>query len=412
MGLALDNTGASLSVQTPVAGQPPTPQRHDQQESSEQAEVAGASQAATTSGAYSDDSDAPATAEVNGQADLAENPATQGSIGTSEASVKVSATASDVIQAEASSAADTDVLAEMLDNQSEANDVRSLSVEPGAHPLLPADRPAWVGAAPDFSGEIHRFYVESIPVANRDKVDEALDERLVEAVRTYAEQEVFQREGAADDLDMSVDYIRRNLINEPDGYVAELTTSDGPMYQKWVTLEVTPAQRDQLQQWHRESLQRERMSQVAVGLIALFGVVGLLHVVIRGRHVPATSQPFRPHAEAQPPTSEVRKPKSGLTFSLVALGVLLLPAMLLAAGLMSWTVARQSPAKTQRVHVHALPDIPDIPEIPDIPDLPGMPHIPRIEVRRVGPQHHSGSHESSNIIKIDTGNQEVIITPK
>jgi len=49
---------------------------------------------------------------------------------------------------------------------------RQLSVAPSHQAMLPADRPAWVGAAPDVSTTQHRLFVGSFPTAFVEQVDE------------------------------------------------------------------------------------------------------------------------------------------------------------------------------------------------------------------------------------------------
>ncbi|MEZ6135584.1 MAG: hypothetical protein R3C53_11810 [Pirellulaceae bacterium] len=161
--------------------------------------------------------------------------------------------------------------------------VRELSVEPGSRPLLPDDLPAWTTAAPDFSSSTHYFVVSSLPTSTLDEVDEALDEPLLAAVEDYIEHQLVHEDYASFDMrsQITVDYIRRNLINEPAGYVAELSTSNGPMYQKWVSVSVSQPQQQQFRSWYRAAQQRKRMVPLAVGLLALLAGVSVMHLVLR-----------------------------------------------------------------------------------------------------------------------------------
>jgi len=199
--------------------------------------------------------------------------------------------------------------------------VRTLSVEPGSRPILPADRPAWVGAAPDLSSAQHHLYVGSLPTLNESDADEALDEPLVAAVRNYIDQEVINRVGAADQMPVDADFIRRNLLDDPAGYVCELATSQGAMFQKWVTVRVTPEQRELFQQWHTEASQRARLAPLGLGLVSVLALVSLSHMVLRRRHgtiaLPSVNQRV-----SEPPVA-VRRSRSGTILKLMACGALL-----------------------------------------------------------------------------------------
>ncbi len=86
------------------------------------------------------------------------------------------------------------------DSSSQVEEVRTLSVEPGNQSLLPADKPAWVGAAPDYSTSQHYLYVGSLPTHEANETDAALDEPLVATVRNYIEQEVIQEPNSANEM--------------------------------------------------------------------------------------------------------------------------------------------------------------------------------------------------------------------
>lgn len=221
-----------------------------------------------------------------------------------------------------------------------------LSVEPGSQPILPANRPAWIGADPDYTGDIHRLYVGSTAVSEREEVDSALDFALITAVNRYLEDKVLQKGGSASDLLLDASYIRRNLINEAHGCVLELSTSSGPMYQKWVTIEITPEQREQLQQRYREALQRQRMVPLGTGLAGILGLVGLSHLILRSRHGLPTTQPLYDDSLAanHEVVNERRTKKAGLfvlvflMLGAISLGIMLLASLLFYVGVKSHSV--------------------------------------------------------------------------
>ncbi len=160
---------------------------------------------------------------------------------------------------------------------------RELSVEPGTLDLLPDDAPAWVGSPPDLSQDVHRLFVGGQIAESEVEAAEGLDASLVRAIRQYVEKHLLHQAGSSRGLStkLTADYVWKNLIDHRSGYVAKLNTPGQPMYQKWVTVSITPEQRGEMQRWHREALQLQRLAPIGVGFTSLLACVGLLHLILR-----------------------------------------------------------------------------------------------------------------------------------
>lgn len=158
-----------------------------------------------------------------------------------------------------------------------------LSVEPGKLQLLPDDAPAWVGSLPDFTDHDHRLFVGGHIAESANEAADGLDTPLIAAVNQYIDAHLLERDGAARALagKITVDYVWKNLIDDRAGYTAQLNTPGQPMFQKWVTVSITPEQRAAILRWDREALQRERLAPIGLGLVGLLGGVGLLHLILR-----------------------------------------------------------------------------------------------------------------------------------
>lgn len=167
----------------------------------------------------------------------------------------------------------------------EAADVQELSVEPESEPLLPENAPAWVAAPPETGGELHRLSVGGAIAESASEAEHALDEALETALREYVQTHVLAGEQVGRGLEdkLTADYVWKNLIDEPQGYVARLNTAGVPLYQKWVALSITPEQRAIIRDWNQQALQRQRLGPVGLGLLGLLGSVGLLHLAFKGR---------------------------------------------------------------------------------------------------------------------------------
>lgn len=167
----------------------------------------------------------------------------------------------------------------------EKNRPQQLSVEPGSQPMLPVDAPAWVGAAPDFSEAYHRLHVAGQIAETEEEAAEVLDEALVAAVSDYIDTQVLDRPGASDAFKskLTADFIWKNLIDVPEGYVARLNTAGVPLYQKWVTVSITSEQREIFRNWDREAIQRRRLAPIGLGMMGLLSCVSLFRLVLKVR---------------------------------------------------------------------------------------------------------------------------------
>lgn len=185
-------------------------------------------------------------------------------------------------------------------------EVRELSVEPvlETRPKLPADRPAWVGAANDTSQRIHRLYVASFTADTREAVEaeEMLDAPMVAAVRRYLDETLFPGEGALN-LPISVEFVRQNLLDKSTSYVATMATQSGSEYQKWVVLQITPEQRDYLAGQFQEYKQRERLGLLGFGLASALALTGLVNLLFNRRR--------RRYPDALTPVNMVIMPGTG-----------------------------------------------------------------------------------------------------
>lgn len=193
-----------------------------------------------------------------------------------------------------------------------SNEPVQLSVEPGTSPVLPKDRPAWIGAEPDFTTDVHRLYVASSAVSDRDEADSALNIPLIASMREYLDDKVFGELGASSDVNLTADYIRKNMVEQDSSVVLELNTGSDPMYQKWVTVEITPEQRQHLSMQRQQSMQIDRLAPLGAGLAGLLGLVGITHMLFRRKHGLATAQPLAaPNLVANESANIARRKSSG-----------------------------------------------------------------------------------------------------
>ena len=260
---------------------------------------------------------------------------------------------------------------------------KELSVRPGSTPLMPADRPAWVGAPADLSKEIHRLYVGGTAVSNSDDADRALDAALVTALEDYVGKELLRQGYGAHDLGLSAGYVRKNLVVPNQDYLMELDTHP-PMYRKYVPLEISPEDREFLLQQNAEAVQRSRIAPLGLGLAAILGLVGVSHLVLKRKNSLPSSQPLEGPQIVPNQVAAVGRGgrnKSSLIASLMTFFVLafLFAGLAMAVLLPLFYVgaARQEIHQTQ-LRTVTVPNPPNaatkvITELPSMPALPPMP---------------------------------------
>lgn len=169
-----------------------------------------------------------------------------------------------------------------------------LSVEPTAT-LLPADRPGWITHEMDLKSSTHSFVVSSFPTARSNDVDSNLDACLEEATREYVNQLLGDdRAGALLAPHLSSAFVRTNLVDDKTAYVAELSTTGGVMFQKWVQVEVTKEQQEQIRTWYQQQIQRQRMLPLGIGLGGLLGFVSVCNLYFRRSAKKSQQQPVLP----------------------------------------------------------------------------------------------------------------------
>ncbi len=162
-------------------------------------------------------------------------------------------------------------------------EVHPLSVEPSRQ-LLPRDRPEWISAQPDYQSDVHQFVVASIPTSDQSEVEASLDAAVVEHVDAYLRELFSQASGAGVDLEqLPSEFIRTNSIDDSKSYLTPIETAAGPLYQKWVMVQVTPEQRAYLRGWYGQQIQRKRLVPLGIGLITLLTCIGLSSLFLK-RH--------------------------------------------------------------------------------------------------------------------------------
>jgi hypothetical protein len=203
----------------------------------------------------------------------------------------------------------------------------TLSVEPSSQ-LLPKDRPAWIGSEPDLESSTHQFVVQSIPTSLKDEVESNLDAPLEESMQGYLNSMLGDNRAGEllrDRIDAS--FIRRNLLEEAKSYVAELQTAVGPVYQKWVMVEISPKQREQFRLWYNQHQQRQRLAPLGLAIAGLISLVGMSHLVLRrrcGRLADTALPPFNADAMGNPPGTNKFQSKcrwKGNIAALLAIGI-------------------------------------------------------------------------------------------
>ena len=260
-----------------------------------------------------------------------------------------------------------------------------LSVEPTSQ-MLPKDRPSWIDMEPDLESEVQRFVVASIPTSLKNEVDSNLDATLVEAVKNYVNQQF----GAdADELindRLTAAFIQTNLVDDKKSYVAELQTGEGPLFQKWVMVEITPEQRNHLRLWVHQQVQRQRVLPLGLLLSALLTTVGLTHLILRRRttvpdNLKATQiQPANPVPFGNSKSTLCRKSRCARFGAITALAIAVLTAIAISSpGNSSGKKKRHNQRRDVELRLESA-KVPSSPTMPSEPSAPSHHHGQTLEI--------------------------------
>jgi len=158
------------------------------------------------------------------------------------------------------------------------------------HPssLLSEDRPEWIAAADDISGPIHYVSVGSDIEDSLEKCRASLDARLLVAAYRYVDEHLASHRRTAHRIPfLTVDWIRRQLLDQQLEYAAAMELPSGTYHQLWYRLSIDDTDRQQLAFWVRQLETRQRVGLIGLvftGLLAINSCLytGLGWVVRRG----------------------------------------------------------------------------------------------------------------------------------
>lgn len=168
-----------------------------------------------------------------------------------------------------------------------AASITDLSVAPLQQTVFPDDRPAWIEADPDLTGQVHRWPVVSLPALTEEASQHSLEVQSLVAVEAYLEQYLagysVNRHGALFDQE----YVQRHLLDGDQHYHGRVTTSSGPMHEHAVQLRFDPDFRREAEARFQNIELEARLVMLAVlgggSLVVLLGVSTLLKMVARVR---------------------------------------------------------------------------------------------------------------------------------
>jgi hypothetical protein len=166
---------------------------------------------------------------------------------------------------------------------------KELSVPPLDHVEYPADRPAWLEAAPDFDSEIHTWVVVTGPCDTEDQCAEQLAVLQRAAVSAYIRQ--LTGSAQVDFYPVNDQWIESRLI--VDSYNGKLTQGDTPMVEQAVKLEFSRSDQQKILAAWKNIEVRQRLGGLGVlvflGLSVLVGSSSILSII--SRRVDRKSQP-------------------------------------------------------------------------------------------------------------------------
>jgi hypothetical protein len=194
-------------------------------------------------------------------------------------------------------------------------------------------RPAWVDAAPDYSGPIHRIPVGSGPYATPQQARQALDQALQQQLAQYiATQLDDQRAGQV--LTYPPAVIRQRWVPSDGLFEETVTTSVGPMHRAFARLELGPELRREMERQWRKVLSRRRLVQLGAAAGVVLGLLASVQLAL-GRSAPRRAWAPR-LADGQGGEGPGRLPRPAVPIILVALVLGCVVSLFAAVGVAVW----------------------------------------------------------------------------
>lgn len=148
-------------------------------------------------------------------------------------------------------------------------------------PILPADRPDWVGRSSLETGRDHFVSVGSFPDISYEKSLVSLDESLMKEARKYVDEQILHQEGAAEQLSqLDIDWIKANWVVPNQEYDAAFDSASSVYHQAWVELKISERDRRMVEHWWKDIVRHERAKKLGGGMAVAVAGVGMLHLLV------------------------------------------------------------------------------------------------------------------------------------
>ncbi|MFO0923141.1 MAG: hypothetical protein U0905_11710 [Pirellulales bacterium] len=157
----------------------------------------------------------------------------------------------------------------------------SLDRQPAnASPLLPADRPDWVGRAHFVDGTTHFISVGALPDESLNKSKASLDESILKEVRKYVNENILHEEDGAEQLEpLTLSWIKSRCLVKGHEYDVQFDSNTTTYHQAWVELKLSDRDRKTIEHWWKDIQRHERAKKLGGGMAVAVAGIGVCHLL-------------------------------------------------------------------------------------------------------------------------------------
>lgn len=157
----------------------------------------------------------------------------------------------------------------------------SLDRQPtNASPLLPADRPDWVGRAHFVDGTTHFISVGALPDESLNKSKASLDESILKEVRKYVNEHILHEEEGAEQLEpLTLSWIKSRCLVKGHEYDVQFDSNATTYHQAWVELKLSDRDRKTIEHWWKDIQRHERAKKLGGGMAVAVAGIGVCHLL-------------------------------------------------------------------------------------------------------------------------------------
>lgn len=142
--------------------------------------------------------------------------------------------------------------------------------------LLPKQRPNWVAAEDDFSGNVHTLVITTLPCSSMEECEQRLPAIAYQRFADYARMQLGINLSALRGIDAA--WVMNRLTNDSDRFFVERQVDGVMTYSAWIRMQVDELTRIELTEMNQQSQWLPRSIRVGTAMLLAMAMFGGIHL--------------------------------------------------------------------------------------------------------------------------------------